>query len=497
MADAQSSIQEAFSEDYRSDLYERLTGEPSSTLKLAHRTAQRIEIELIRAGWPVGDRCGSEAEIAERFSVGRRAARESVRILQERGLVRIQRGPGGGMIVTAPKIVPVIDAACDYFLATGVSFHQIVEARQLVNAIAVRLAAMYGNGTRARDCVQSSGAADITGSGWLALADLAGNAAVSLFVRCVDTLFARYSKLGEISVAGRSRLVSVTCLQELARAIDARDADASAALAERLLAYDACSTDKGLAERAPIPDASGAAGAGGRLPTMRAGQVVEGRISRMSRTPSMGQRLGSEFELCELFAVSRNVMREAVRILEDRGVVNAQRGRGRGLMMGMVRPGSTIRMLCSYMLSSRLAPADGWVVCRQLHVELVALATAKASNDDRARLQRTIEDLKQADCRPQSLLLAETECMAALIARNPILDLFFRAMKAVGAWTSDPGHRQSIDEFQYTYRSVACTVMQAICAGNPMDARAAEHAKQDHLERSWRRPPPPSVQHIH
>jgi hypothetical protein len=109
------------------------------------------------------------------------------------------------------------------------------------------------------------------------------------------------------------------------------------------------------------------------------------------------------------------------------------------------------------------------------------------------RLQRAIKDLKQADCRPERLLLAETECMAAVIAKNPILELFFRAMKAVGAWTSDPGHRQSIDEFQYGYRSAACAVMQAICSGSLTEARAAEHAKQDHLERSWQRPQPSAM----
>ena len=69
----------------------------------AAQVAQEIEAEIMRRGWPVGEAIGSEAQLIERFGVGRPVLREAFRILESRWVAKPRPGPGGGLLVTAPQ----------------------------------------------------------------------------------------------------------------------------------------------------------------------------------------------------------------------------------------------------------------------------------------------------------------------------------------------------------------------------------------------------------
>jgi DNA-binding FadR family transcriptional regulator len=73
--------------------------------------ARRIEDEIIADGWQVGRALGSETTFMERFDVGRSVVREAFRILENRHVAKPRRGPGGGLIVTAPERSAVLDQA--------------------------------------------------------------------------------------------------------------------------------------------------------------------------------------------------------------------------------------------------------------------------------------------------------------------------------------------------------------------------------------------------
>lgn len=87
--------------------------------KAACAIAAQIEEDLILQDWPSGRNCGSEAQLAERFGVGRAVVREAARILESRHTARMRRGPGGGLLVATPAISGVIEAIGRYLAFHG------------------------------------------------------------------------------------------------------------------------------------------------------------------------------------------------------------------------------------------------------------------------------------------------------------------------------------------------------------------------------------------
>ena len=113
------------------------TGGP---VKLAERVALAMRDDIERAGWPVGEVFGSEAELIARYDISRSIFRESVRILEHDGAVRMKRGPSGGLIVTAPDQTAIVHAAAMALEYARVTTAQLVEVRTGLEAAATRIA---------------------------------------------------------------------------------------------------------------------------------------------------------------------------------------------------------------------------------------------------------------------------------------------------------------------------------------------------------------------
>jgi DNA-binding FadR family transcriptional regulator len=82
--------------------------------KLAEVVAQRLLTEITGDGWEVGSTIGSETDLLERFGVSRAVLREAVRLLEYHSVARMRRGPGGGLVVTAPAPDASIEAITLY-----------------------------------------------------------------------------------------------------------------------------------------------------------------------------------------------------------------------------------------------------------------------------------------------------------------------------------------------------------------------------------------------
>jgi DNA-binding FadR family transcriptional regulator len=80
-------------------------------------------------GWPVGQVIGSEASLMERFGGSRNTFREAVRIVEQQGTAWMRKGPGGGLVVTAPDLSHVLRSAAVYLRFQAVDFHQLVQTR--------------------------------------------------------------------------------------------------------------------------------------------------------------------------------------------------------------------------------------------------------------------------------------------------------------------------------------------------------------------------------
>src|SRR3954471_20568000 len=109
--------------------------------KLAAQVARRIEIEVVRRGWPVGESLGSEPELRERHGVSRSVLREAVRLVEHHQVARMRRGPNGGMFVVAPDAAPATRAMVIYLEYIGLSVEDLMQARLLLEPLAATVAA--------------------------------------------------------------------------------------------------------------------------------------------------------------------------------------------------------------------------------------------------------------------------------------------------------------------------------------------------------------------
>lgn len=163
----------------------------------AEVVARRIEREIIAAKWPVDRNFGSASDLEERYGVSKPTLREAVRILENRSVAVMRRGPGGGLIVIAPRAALAEEGAALYLEYRRVSLEQLAVVRRSLELSCIDLAVanLDEDGIeRLRSVVvdeSSNGSrdTDVAPTGFhLVLADLTGNPALSLFVGIITRL---------------------------------------------------------------------------------------------------------------------------------------------------------------------------------------------------------------------------------------------------------------------------------------------------------------------
>jgi DNA-binding FadR family transcriptional regulator len=111
-----------------------------SKSKLAENVARELEHEIIERGWPVGEVLGSEAELLARLGVSRAVLREAVRLLEHHFVATMRRGPGGGLVVTAPDTSAAARATALTLEYQGATIRDLLEARSALELKCVELA---------------------------------------------------------------------------------------------------------------------------------------------------------------------------------------------------------------------------------------------------------------------------------------------------------------------------------------------------------------------
>jgi DNA-binding FadR family transcriptional regulator len=154
--------------------------------------------------------------------------------------------------------------------------------------------------------------------------------------------------------------------------------------------------------------------------------------AQIARSGRAGARLGSEWELCEQFKVSRLTLRQAIRLLQDSGVVECRRGRGNGLVIRNPRASGSIRQALAYFIGERLDPLSAGTSLFQLNACVPALAVSRATPEQRALLELALAPLEASDCFDRYDLLALVHCVSRL-ADSAVIDLFSRCLAAFEA----------------------------------------------------------------
>jgi len=213
--------------------------------------------------------------------------------------------------------------------------------------------------------------------------------------------------------------------------------------------------------------------------------VVTGRYPARTALPST-------VALCEMFMVSRTVIREAITTLTEKGLVVAHQGRGT-----IVLDRGSWRLLDPIVLEAIFQREDGLLFMDQLieiRAALESLMAASAArginDDDRELLAAQFETLETAFINSDGYDEADIAFHAAIhnisgneFAREIISSIQGKA-RLVSEYTGAPpgGHTELTHE---EHRHIHEAVMSG-------DAEASADLMRAHISRSWSRRRPPS-----
>ena len=115
-------------------------------MKQYEQVAAELRTRVVGGTLPPGSRLPNEAVLAREFGVSRPTVREALRALAAQDLIRTAKGAGGGSFVTLPSVERVSDFVHSSITlmadANDVSLENLLEARELLEVPAARLAAV-------------------------------------------------------------------------------------------------------------------------------------------------------------------------------------------------------------------------------------------------------------------------------------------------------------------------------------------------------------------
>lgn len=184
-----------------------------------------------------------------------------------------------------------------------------------------------------------------------------------------------------------------------------------------------------------------------------------------------GSRLPREAALADRFQVSRIVVREAMKILEDRGVVEVRAGRGTlTVAPGPNRVKQSLLRLFGDQPIPTLTEMESMLELRQVLEETSAsLAAVRATEEDLSEIAAALEEMGNEEADLDTTIEADLRFHRAVVkaAHNsylemvldPIVSVFIQQIKLTNSYhTGIPAHRHIFEEIR---------------AHNPVGARQA------------------------
>lgn len=208
-----------------------------------------------------------------------------------------------------------------------------------------------------------------------------------------------------------------------------------------------------------------------------------------TRELNPGDRLPSERELAEKFGVSRAILREAIKSLEQQGLLSVQVGRG--TFVTSIAPkdlsDSLADSLDIMMRQKEMPPSLQYFfeVRQMLEIESARIAAMNATEEDIARLEQSLGQMRQKiDTDIEQFLQADTE-FHQYLARATQNPLFETLLMTITKMLSQITRRASIStrgpESAIEYHS------QILDAVRKHDPDACQLAMRQHLENVFSR----------
>ena len=459
--------------------------------KAAH-VARRIEADVIRRGWPVGESLGSELALQQQYDVSRSVLREAVRLVEHHQVARMRRGPGGGLIVTAPDGAPATRAVIIYLEYLGVTLDELLAARVLLEPLAAELAARRideAGITRLRRALAADLPRPPGDDFHVVLAELTGDPVLTLFIDVLIRLTAGYALAAQPPEAKVATAIERLVLDHagIVEAVTAGDA----ARAQALTTDHVEQVTRWLhRHHRPGPPLRRGAAPVGDAPKEKLAEVLAAGIHDdiAGRGWQIGALYGAETELLERYGVSRSILREAVRILEYHSVARMRRGPGGGLVITAPAPQASIDTVALYLEYRTPGRADLSLVRDAIELHNVAQVVLRRDDPEVAAFlatQRATFAGDGRDLREAGLAEFFFHTDLAALAGNRVLNLFLSILVELFRrhWGSTMEPMPGAGDAAEVHRAHA-RIMEAISEG---DASIARHRSRRHLEAltSW------------
>lgn len=203
-----------------------------------------------------------------------------------------------------------------------------------------------------------------------------------------------------------------------------------------------------------------------------------------------GDRLPTERVLAEQFQASRTAVREAMKILAQKGLVEMRPGRGTIVINGAPEAMQNSIGLVMKLQVGEVGGSDNLVEVREiLETEIAALAAARATEDEIAAMREAIRvmDLSlsdadayiAADNQFHRALAKATQNSLILILIDSIVNPLSEQRKHIFAVEGGP------ERGQFHHRRI----LESIIRRNPENARAAMHAHLQQVREDVRASP--------
>jgi GntR family transcriptional repressor for pyruvate dehydrogenase complex len=210
---------------------------------------------------------------------------------------------------------------------------------------------------------------------------------------------------------------------------------------------------------------------------VKQGRIYEGVVDQLqalivSERLQPGDRLLPERELARRFGVSRTAVRDAIRVLSERGLVDVRPGAGTFVIQEISDTvGETMRLLFQIEKSSHEALHE---VREILEIEMAGIAAERATESDVKRIEKALEEMQRSVNEPARFIEADmafhlaiaeaTHNKMFLLLLNPIIDLLQESRRMIVTVPEGPiraleHHHQVVDGIQRKEKAKAREAM--------------------------------------
>lgn len=193
----------------------------------------------------------------------------------------------------------------------------------------------------------------------------------------------------------------------------------------------------------------------------------------------VGASFGSEADLQQRYAVSRAVMREALRLLELHNIIRVKTGAGGGIIVQQFDPDYTIELASLYLVYARLPLSDLWEAQSSLEIAAAQRCAATANGPLLRELGKALHRLERA---PASHYLASANQFHRIVAEaseSRVIALLVGLLLRFSLSVLPRPAERFLPQLKLQHRAL----LRASEANDPQAAAAAMRAMFEHSRR--------------